>query len=116
MARTAAPGGRVMKDASSTAVDTEGYGIVTILVIATAASATIDVDVGDDTSVDTTPTTTLIDPDTGEAVDQSTFSLAASGDTKVLAYIGEKRYIKAAGTNADVYVLLEEARKTTPQE
>lgn len=114
MARTAAPGGRVVVDASTTAADTVGYGMVSILMVATAASATIEVTDGDTDAVDTTPVTTLIDPDTGDAVDTSSFTLAASGDTKILAYIGEKRYVKAVGTNADVYVLLEEARKTTP--
>ena len=115
MARTAAPGGCKLVNAASTAADTVGYGMVSILCIGTGASAAIDVQVGDTSAVDTVPATTLIDPDTGDVIDQDTFTLA-SGATKVLAYIGEKRYIKATGTAMTVYVLLEEGPRTTPFE
>ena len=114
MARTSAPGGRIIVNASSTAADTAGYGIVSILCIGTGASAALDVQVGDTSTVDTEPVTTIIDPDTGDVVSLDTFTLA-SGAAKILSYIGEKRYIKATGTAMTVYVLLEEAAKTTPE-
>ena len=101
-------------DASTNAVDTNGWQQCMILVVATAASATIEVKTGDTATVDTDPATKLTDPDTGQPVDQDTFSLAAAGDTKILTYFGYKRYIKATGTNADVYVILMRNRRTDP--
>ena len=112
MARTAIPGGCKLVNASSTAADTNGFGTVTILAVATAASASVTVQVGDTSTVDTSPTTTLIDSTTGKA---PTLTGLASGATVVASYIGDKRYIKASGTNATVYVLLGEARMTGPQ-
>ena len=105
MARTAIPGGCKLVDASSTAADTNGFGTVTILAVATAASVTVQV--GDTSTVDTTPTTTLIDPTTGKSPKLTGLT---SGATVVASYIGDKRYIKASGTSATVYVLLGEAR------
>lgn len=116
MARRACNGGGKVVDASTAAVDTNGYGIVTILMVASAASATLAVTVGDTSTPDTTPETTLIDPDTGETVDLASLTLAAKGDTRILSYIGDKRYIKATGTNATALVYLEEPRMTTPFE
>lgn len=112
MARTSAPGGRILVDASS-AVDTAGYGMVSILVGPAGSSVTVRV--GETEDVDTEPVTTLIDPDTGDAIDQGTWTVpereGAAG--AVLAYVGECRYIRVTSTGT-AYVLLEEARKTTP--
>lgn len=116
MARRACNGEGKVVDASTTAADTNGYGIVTILMVASAASATLAVTVGDTSTPDTTPETTLIDPATGETVDLSSLSLSAKGESRILSYIGDKRYIKATGTNATVWVYLEEPRMTTPFE
>lgn len=109
MARTAIEGGCKLVNASSTAADTNGWGKVTVLAVATAGSASVTVQVGDTSAVDTTPTTTLIDPSTGQA---PTLTGLDSGTTLVLSYIGEKRWIKASGTSANVYVLLTEPRDT----
>lgn len=109
MARTAIEGGCKLVNASTTAVDTAGWGKVTVLAVTTAASAAVTVQVGDTSAVDTTPTTTLIDPSTGAPV---TLTGIESGKTMVLSYIGEKRWIKASGTSANVYVLLSEPRDT----
>lgn len=109
MARTAIEGGCLPVNASTTAADTNGWGKVTILVVATAASASVTVQVGDTTSPDTTPTTTLIDASTGKA---PTLTGLSNGTAMVLSYIGEKRYIKASGTSATVLVLLSEPRDT----
>lgn len=100
-------------DASSTAVDTNGWQQCMILVVATAASATIDITTGDTTTTDTDPAAKLTDPNTGQPVDQDTFTLG-SGEMKILTYFGYKRYIKASGTNAKVYVILMRNRRTYP--
>lgn len=100
-------------DASTTAVDTNGWQQCMILVVATAASATIDITTGDTATTDTDPAAKLTDPNTGQPVDQDTFTLG-SGEMKILTYFGYKRYIKAVGTNADVYVILMRNRRTDP--
>lgn len=100
-------------DASTTAVDTNGWQQCMILVVGTAASATIKIQTGDTSTVDTDPASKLTDPDTGQPVDQDTFTLGA-GETKILTYFGYKRFIKATGTNADVYVILMRNRRTNP--
>ena len=46
-------------------------------------------------------------------MDQDTFTLG-SGEMKILTYFGYKRYIKASGTNANVYVILMRNRRTYP--
>lgn len=112
MARTSAPGGRILVDASSP-IDTAPYGMVSILVGPAGASVTVLV--GDTEAVDTVPVTTLIDPDTGDAIDTETWTVPEREGSSgaVLAYIGEKRYLQVTSTGT-AYVLLEEARKTTP--
>lgn len=112
MARTAIHGGAQAFDASTTAIDTNGWGKVTVIAISTAAGGSVAVQVGETASTDTTPTTTLIDPSTGEP---AVLTGLASGKTVVASYIGEKQFIKATGTNATVLVLLSEARMTTTQ-
>lgn len=111
MARTAINGGVEAVDATN-AVDTAGYGKVTIIATSKAAGGSVAVQVGDTATVDTTPVSTLIDPNTGEP---AVLTGLASGDRVVASYIGEKQYIKAVGTNADVVLLLSEGRRTTPQ-
>lgn len=112
MARTATPYRPDLKDATSTAVDTAGYGVVTIMGIATGAVSAGDIviTVGDTESVDTTPVTTIVDARTKQVVDVSTLT-AQSGEAVILSYIGEKRYLTATGgASLGLVVLLEEQR------
>lgn len=108
MARTAypskaAPGG-------STAVDTAGYGTVTIVGTTTAASSAITITVCD--TVDGTYAAPaageVIDPITGAA---PTLSGLSSGTTVIASYIGPKRFIKAVGTTTNVIIVLGEPRQ-----
>ena len=107
MARTAypakaAPGG-------STAVDTDGYGTVTIVGTTTAASSAITITVCD------TSDGTYASPAAGEVIDPiagtaPTLTGLASGKTVIASYIGPKRYIKAVGTTTNVIIVLGEPR------
>lgn len=111
MARTHIEGGSKAVDASTTAADTNGFGKVTLVVLASAPSASVAVTVGDTTTTDTTPTTTLIDPATG--LPAVTTGLAKGA--YVFSYIGDRRFIKAVGTSAAVTVLLSEPRDSRPE-
>ena len=108
MARASIEGGCVLADATAAAVDTNGFGKVTVLVNATQASASVTVTVGDTSAVDTTPSTSLIDPTTGKPAVLT--GLAKGG--YVFSYIGDKQFIKAVGTSANVTLLLSEPRMT----
>lgn len=115
MARTAIPGGCKVVDISAAAADTKDFGTVTLMIAFTAGTNSVAIQVGDTSSVDTTPTSTLIDPTTGEPM-----TIAAnqtSGEIILASYIGEKRYIQATtATGCKVYAILGEARKTGPAE
>jgi hypothetical protein len=107
MARTAypaaaAPGG-------STAVDTDGYGTVTIVGTTTAASSAITITVCDtvDGSYAAPAAGEVIDPIAGTA---PTLSGLSSGTTVIASYIGPKRFIKAVGTTTNVIIVLGEPR------
>lgn len=105
MARTSIEGNtKVM--AASAAVDTLGYGKVTIMVIGASAPGTVTVSVGETAACGTTATTTVIDPDNGEQ------SLAIASGNTVLSYIGGQRYIKVTATSGTPYILLSECIRT----
>lgn len=115
MARTAIPGGCKVLDITSAAADTKDFGTVTLMIAFTAATNSVAVQVGDSSTVDTTPTTTLIDPTTGDPM--SIAANQSSGAILLCSYIGEKRYIQATtATGCKVYAILGEARKTGPAE
>ena len=101
MARTSIEGNTKIVDASS-AVDTAGYGKVTIMVVGAASAGTVSVSVGDTSTVGTTATSTVIDPTSGEA------SLAIEAGNTVLSYIGGSQYIKVTATSGTPYILLSE--------
>lgn len=109
MARTAIDGSTKMVSAAN-AVDTNGYGKVTFVVIASAASASAVLQDGDTTSTANAAAEDLIDPTTGQP---ATLTGLANGSVTLISYIGDKRYVKAGtGTNTTVYALLEEPRRT----
>lgn len=89
MARTAIEGGCKYTAASAegTAVDTAGFGKVTLMA---AADTAVSVSVGDTSSVGTDAVTSVIDPHTGE----NATVFPTSG---VLSYVGYSRYVKAVG-------------------
>lgn len=107
MARTAIEGG-CNAIAGAAEADTNGYGKVTILYVATAASASVAITEGDTSgSLAAAEDGAVIDPSTGAA---PTLTGIASGKTGIVSYIGNCRYVKATGTNATVIVLLSEPR------
>lgn len=110
MARRAAPGGARIFETSEV-VDTIDHGIVKILMIGTAASATGTVTVGDSsTGLSSCPADDIVDIDTGEPV-----TLSGGDGTKIVAcYIGPCRYVKAVFANATGIVELDEARDSGP--
>lgn len=107
MARTAIPATAVA--GGSTAIDTEGYGTVTIVGTTTAASSAITITVCDtsDGSYAAPAAGEVIDPIKGTA---PTLTGLASGKTVIASYIGPKRYLKAVGTTTNVIVVLGEPR------
>lgn len=110
MARRAANGGdRIYEDGAE--VDTFEHDIVKILMIGTAAGASVAVTVGDVSgSLTACPAEDLVDIDTGKPITLS----GGDGDAIIASYIGYCRYISATGTNATVMVELEEARDSGP--
>lgn len=110
MARRACNGGNVPYE-SGEKIDTIGFGIVTIYMVGTAASATGTVTVGDTSgSLSACPASDLINPDTGEPIELS----GGDGDRLVASYIGPCRYVEVTFANATGLVIVEEAAKTTP--
>lgn len=110
MARRAASGGvRIFE--SGEIIDTVDHGIVKILLIGTAASATGTVTVGDATSsLSACPAEDIVDVDTGQPVTLS----GGDGDKIVASYIGPRRYVKVVFANATGIVELDEARDSGP--
>jgi hypothetical protein len=107
MARTAYPSAAVA--GGSTAIDTAGFGTVTIVGTTTAASSAIAITVCD--TVDGTYAAPaageVIDPITGTA---PTLTGLASGKTVIASYVGPARFVKAVGTTTNVIVVLGEPR------
>ena len=111
MARTAIPGG-IKGVEDGTEADTNGFGTVTIMMLGTAASASVAVTVGDTSgSLAACPESDLIDPTTGDPVTLS----GGDGDIRFASYIGPCRYVEATGSNATAVVILGEARMTGPE-
>ena len=110
MARTAAPGGARIFESGET-IDTIDHGIVKILMIGTAASATGTVTVGDTSSgLSACPAEDIVDIDTGEPVTLN----GGDGDKIVACYVGYCRYVKVVFANATGIVELDEARDSGP--
>lgn len=116
MSRTAIPGGCTVANAGSAAVDTNGYGTVTLLIAVTNATNSITINEGDTSGAVSSAVAAadLIDPTTGEPADLS--ANQSNGALKLVSYIGYRRYIQATATGATVYAILGEARMTTPFE
>ena len=107
MARTAYPA--TASAGGSTAIDTAGFGTVTIVGTTTAASSAIAITVCD------TVNGTYAAPAAGEVIDPVTGDDAvltglASGKTVIASYVGPARYVKAVGTTTNVIVVLGEPR------
>lgn len=110
MARRAASGGVRIFESGET-IDTVDHGIVKILLIGTAASATGTVTVGDATSgLSACPAEDIVDVDTGQPVSLS----GGDGDKIVASYIGSRRYVRVVFANATGIVELDEARDSGP--
>ena len=107
MARTAYPSAAAA--GGSTAIDTAGYGTVTVVGTTTAASSAITITVCD------TASGTFAAPAAGEVIDPITGEAAvltglASGKTVIASYVGPARFVKAVGTTTNVIVVLGEPR------
>ena len=108
MARTAYPSKAAA--GGSTAIDTAGYGTVTIVGTTTAASSAITITVCD------TVNGTYAAPAAGEVIDPiagtaPTLTGLSSGTTVIASYVGPARFIKAVGTTTNVIVVLGEPRQ-----
>lgn len=105
MARTAYLGSK--SAVATTAVDTEGFGVVHFVGVATGSTPALAITDGDtSTAADTVASGALINAD-GTACD---FSTLAKDDVVDFFYIGNKRYVKATVTTVTILAVLEEPR------
>lgn len=105
MARTAYLGSK--SAVATTAVDTEGYGVVHFVGVVTNATNSLVITDGDtSTASDTLVSGAIINADR-TACD---FSALEKDDVVDFFYIGNKRYVKATATAVTILAVLEEPR------